>query len=183
MPDLSRLEQIVSQLAQQATQVDKQRGVGRRPLFDEQLFHCRSKQLMPCIHEIRHEIEALRSEQDAGRLLPARTRHVCERIVAQIQAVQRELATLDIRKNEPKPQRSWRKPLHELYQELAQHQEWERRLEDMVRDKHQLLPRCTTQQEQLHTQREIVALEARLTRCTAARVKIEVSIGQRERKG
>ena len=183
MPDLTRLEHIVSQLAQQATQIDKQRGDARRPLFDEQLFHCRSKNLMPCVQEIRHEIHALRTEQNAGKLHPARTQHLCERIIAQIQAVQRELATLDIRKNEPKPQRTWRKPLHELYQDLAQHQEWERRLEDMLRDKNQMLPRCTTLQEQQQTQREIVALEGRLARCTAARGKIEVSIGQRERKG
>ena len=63
--------------------------------------------------------------------------------MSQIQAVQRELATQQIRKNEPKRSVGWRKPIHELYQDLAQHQDWERRLSAMQRDK-ELMRRCTT---------------------------------------
>ncbi|PSW18799.1 prepilin peptidase [Photobacterium sanctipauli] len=182
MVDLQRLDSLVSQLAIEAANTDRQRGEAQRPLFDEQLFVCRSKLLTPCVNEIRHEISSLRSEQQAGKLLPTRTQHICEKIVAQIQAVQRELATQQIRKNEPKRGRGWRKPIHELYQDLAQHQDWERRLSSMRRDKELMLSRCTTLAEQQKLQKEVLALEGRLTRCQAALAKIEKDISLRERK-
>ncbi|MGF1682563.1 primosomal replication protein PriC [Photobacterium minamisatsumaniensis] len=183
MPDLQRLDAIVSQLAVDAANTDRQRGEAYRPLFDEQLFLCRSKLLTPCINEIRSEISALRNEQRAGRLLPSRTQHICEKIVAQIQAIQRELATQQIRKNEPKRGRGWRKPIHELHQDLAQHREWERRLSAMRRDKESMLNRCSTLAEQQTLQKEVLALEGRLTRCQTALAKLEKDINQRERKG
>lgn len=82
--------------------------------------------------------------------------------MSQIQAVQRELATQQIRKNEPKRSAGWRKPIHELYQDLAQHQDWERRLAAMQRDKELMIARCTTLAEQQKMQKEVLALEGRL---------------------
>ncbi|MGF1724199.1 primosomal replication protein PriC [Photobacterium nomapromontoriensis] len=183
MPDLKRLEAIVSQLAHEAASTDRKRGEASRPLFDEQLFRSRSKLLMPCVNEIRHEISALINEQLAGKLQLTRTQHLCEKIVAQIQAIQRELATQAIRKNEPKRSQSWGKPIHQLHQDLTQHQEWERRLSAMQKDKSLMLGRCTTLDEQRRIQQEILALEGRLARCQQARKKIEHDINIQERKG
>ncbi|MBC7004766.1 primosomal replication protein [Photobacterium sp. BZF1] len=183
MLDFQRLEDIATQLAHEAASTDRKRGEAPRPLFDEQLFHCRSKLLVPCVNEIRDEIRALNREHKAGKLHPSRTQHVCERIVSQIQAVQRELATQQIRKNEPKRSAGWRKPIHELYQDLAQHQDWERRLAAMQRDKELMIARCTTLAEQQKMQKEVLALEGRLARCRTALAKIEKDISLRERKG
>lgn len=58
MLDFQRLEDIATQLAHEAASTDRKRGEAPRPLFDEQLFHCRSKLLVPCVNEIRDEIRA-----------------------------------------------------------------------------------------------------------------------------
>ncbi|MGF1759402.1 primosomal replication protein [Photobacterium sagamiensis] len=183
MSDLARLEAIIVQLTTEAAQIDRRRGEASRPLFDEQLFRCRSKLLTPCVDEIHSEITALRKERQAGKLQASRTQHICEKVIAQIQAVQRELATLKIRKNEPKRPGSWRRPINELYQDLSQHKDWERRLATMLRDKELLFSHCSTIAEQQKLQKEILALEGRLSRCRTAMVKIEKSISHRERKG
>lgn len=183
MPDLNRFTAILEQLAVEAAKIDRQRGEASRPLFDEQLFFCRSKLLTPCVNEVRSEISALQREHKAGKLLPTRTQHICEKVVAQIQAIQRELATQQIRRREPKPQYKRRRPIHQLYQDLAQHQDWERRLAAMQRDKEALIGQCSTLAAQQKQQKEVLALEGRLSRCRTALAKIEQEISARERKG
>ncbi|EAR56221.1 hypothetical primosomal replication protein N'' [Photobacterium sp. SKA34] len=183
MIDLSRLISLIEQLKLQAADVDRKRGESFKPLFDETLFKTRSKLLTPCVNEVHNELQLLQKEQQAGRLLPARTQHLCEKIVSQIQAIQRELATLNIRKKEPKNQAGWRRPINEIYQDLNQHKDWERRLKAMLRDKELLISRCASQFEQQQLQKEILALEGRISRCQAALIKIETDISNRERKG
>ena len=183
MLDFQRLENITTQLAEQVATIDSQRGEAQRPLFDEQLFHCRSKLLGPCVEEIQEEIVALRREHIQGTLAPSRTQHVCERIIAQIQAVQREIATQHIRKSEPQRIRHWQKPIYELKQDLAQHQEWARRLAAMQRNKERALLHCHSADEQQALQNEAATLAERLRRCRLALAKIEKQISTRERKG
>ncbi|WP_200856357.1 primosomal replication protein PriC, partial [Klebsiella pneumoniae] len=78
---------------------------------------------------------ALIREKESGRLTALRAEYLSERLLAQIAALTRELSTQNVRRNEPKPHAYFKKPINELYQELAQHQDWERRLMDLVRDK------------------------------------------------
>ena len=183
MFDVTRLKAHVDQLLKDAAAVDRQRGEAFRPLFDEQLFQSRSKLLTPCVEEISQEIKSLQREQQSGRLLASRTAHICDKIVAQIQAIQRELATQTIRKNEPKQNNTKQRPIHELYQDLAKHQEWERRLVGMSRDKAMMLNRCQSLAEQQILQKEILALEGRIQRCQSAVAQIEKQITFRERQG
>ncbi|AJR07892.1 prepilin peptidase [Photobacterium gaetbulicola] len=183
MLDFQRLEDLATQLADEAANTDSKRGEAQRPLFDEQLFHCRSKLLVPCVEEIREEILALSREHSQGKLNPSRTQHICERIVSQIQAVQRELATQQIRKNEPQRTRSRRKPIYELKQDLAQHQVWAKRLANMQRHKERALSQCRSADEQQVLQNEAATLAERLRRCKIALAKIEKQISMRERKG
>ncbi|OAN18536.1 prepilin peptidase [Photobacterium jeanii] len=183
MFDLSKLKSLVSQLQLEAAKVDRQRGEAYRPLFDEQLFLCRSKLLTPCVDEISHEISALEREQKAGKLQVARTAHMCEKIVAQVQAVQRELATQQVRQREPRRADNYRRPIHELYQDLAKHQDWERRLKATTQDKTLMLNHCQSLAEQQKLQQEITAFEGRIQRCKAAIAKIEKQITQQERQG
>ncbi|MCV5342437.1 primosomal replication protein, partial [Escherichia coli] len=69
------------------------------------------------------------------KLTALRAEYLTERLVAQIGAIQREISTTKIRKNEIKHSSYFRKSINVLYQELAQHQEWARRLREMVLEK------------------------------------------------
>ncbi len=183
MIDLTRFDTLIAQLKTQAANLDRTRGEANKPLFDEQLFRCRSKLLTPCVNEIASEIFKLRQEQQSGRLLPTRTQHICEKIVAQIQAVQREFATVSIRKNEPKYRSTHYQPLNEIYQNLNQHKDWERQLKTKLRDKEFELSQCSDWQLQQKLQHEVLVLEGRVSRCQQALTKIEQTIMKRERKG
>ncbi|MDO6705059.1 primosomal replication protein [Photobacterium sp. 1_MG-2023] len=181
--DLSRLSDLVAQLIPQAEALDHQRGESAKALFDHQLFHCRSHFVMPCIREIQQEIQAMQNEQASGRLHRDRAAYVCERILTQIQAIQREMATKQIREAEPKYQVRPQKSLHQLYDDLAQHQDWERRLAAMVKDKAFALEQVTLADQKQPLQQQLLALEGRLQRCQQAMAKIEQHIARRERKG
>ncbi|MBY3787195.1 primosomal replication protein [Photobacterium carnosum] len=183
MIDLSRLKTLIEQLQHQAEEADRLRGEAQRPLFDQQLFRHRSKLLAPCVTEIAQELATLQKEQQAGRLLPERTQHLCEKLIAQINAIQRELATQHIRKNEPKQAAKWQRSINDVYQDLNKHKDWERRLKLMLREKESLLSRCSSQFEQQQSQKEILALEGRISRCQAALITLENEINRRERKG
>ncbi|WP_408900314.1 primosomal replication protein PriC [Photobacterium piscicola] len=183
MIDLSRLQTLIEQLQHQAEEADRLRGEAQRPLFDQQLFRHRSKLLTPCVVEITQELATLQKEQQAGKLLPERTQHMCEKLIAQINAIQRELATQHIRKNEPQQAAKWQRSINDVYQDLNKHRDWERRLKAMLRDKESLLNRCGSQLEQQQAQKEILALEGRISRCQAALITLENEINRRERKG
>ncbi|WEM43086.1 primosomal replication protein [Photobacterium sp. DA100] len=183
MLDFQRLEALTTQLADKAADTDSKRGEAQRPLFDEQLFHCHGKLLVPCVEEVREEIQALSREHQQGKLDPTRAQHICERIVSQIQAIQRELATQTIRKNEPQRTRHWQKPIYELKQDLAQHLVWAKRLAAMQRHKERALSQCRSAEEQQVLQNEAATLAERLHRCRMALAKIEKQISMRERKG
>ncbi|MCD9500740.1 prepilin peptidase [Photobacterium phosphoreum] len=183
MIDLSRLQELIEQLQHQAAETDRIRGEAQRPLFDQQLFRNHSKLLTPCVAEVAQELAALQKEQQAGKLLPERTQHVCEKLIAQIHAIQREFATQKIRKNEPKQAVRWQRSINDIYQDLNKHKEWERRLKSMLHDKEAIFNRCNSQFEQQQAQKEILALEGRINRCQAALIQLENEINRRERKG
>ncbi|MGL5799707.1 MAG: primosomal replication protein PriC, partial [Plesiomonas sp.] len=70
----------------------------------------------------------------------------------------------------------------DIYAELAKHQEYERRLADMIRVKESNLNRCETLLQQQKLQQEIAAYEGRLQRCKSALKKIENRIEQRDER-
>ncbi|EEY44349.1 primosomal replication protein N prime prime [Vibrio mimicus VM223] len=86
-----------------------------------------------------------------------------------------------MRRKEPKPHAYFKKPINELYQELAQHQDWERRLMDLVRDKAMLLEQASMTNKAL-AQQALLQAEQRLSRCREAKTKIEKRITAQERK-
>lgn len=180
MAQFDQLAEILNTLAGQAAQLDRKRGEHHQPLFDERLFHTRSQLLVPCVAEARTTFDSIIREQQSGRLTALRAEYLTERLLAQIAAIQRELSTQTIRKHEIKHSSYYRKPINVLYQELAQHQEWERRLKQMVRDKEVALenaPAMTRQQ----AQQALIATEQRLVRCQAAKLKLEQQITYREK--
>ncbi|WP_194435332.1 primosomal replication protein [Vibrio fluminensis] len=180
---MSQLKQLIStldQLARQAADLDRSRGEHHQALFDERLFHGSARLLVPCVKEAQATLETLIREQDNGKLTALRAEYLSERLLAQVSAIQRELATRAIRKKEPKHHSHFQKPINVLYQELAQHQDWERRLMEMVRDK-QLALNSAPPFAQQQAQQALLTTEQRLERCRVAKVKLEKQITYRER--
>lgn len=181
MVELSSLKPLLEQLAITAVQIDRTRGEQHTYLFDERLFACRSRLLVPCVNESKSMLQSMINEQQAGLLTTERAEHLCDKLVSQIQALQREIKTQSIRSSEPKHYSHFRKPIGEMHQDLAQHKEWERRLTIMVSEKEQQLQRCYSLKDQPAIQKELLATEQRLEKCKQAMVKLEQRINYREK--
>ncbi len=178
--NIEQLSAHLEQMAKQAAMLDRQRGEHHVPLFDERLFSCRSRLLVPCVKEAKATLATLVREQKEGLLTALRAEYITERLVAQIAAIQREISTTKIRKNEIKHSSHFRKPINVLYQELAQHQEWARRLREMVLDKERAVETAPSF-ARAEAQKVLLATEQRLERCEAALVKLENQITHREK--
>lgn len=187
MMNFNDVYHLATELQAQAKLIDQKRGMNHKPLFDEQLFYGQSKLLEPCVKETLKLISDLLAEQKANRLTAERTEFLCERIFAQMQALQREVATQGIRYKEPKPKAQFYKDIHQLRQEYAQHQEWERRLQAMVEAKIAELNNPTlnfgykgTSKAQI--EKELLHMEERHKRCVQAMQKLEKQINYQEQK-
>ncbi len=178
--NIEQLSVHLEQMAKQAALLDRSRGEHHVPLFDERLFSCRSRLLVPCVKEAKATLGTLLREQNEGKLTALRAEYITERLVAQISAIQREISTTKIRKNEIKHSSHFRKPINVLYQELAQHQEWARRLREMVLDKEKAVETAPSF-ARAEAQKVLLATEQRLERCEAALVKLENQITHREK--
>ncbi|MDR0805202.1 MAG: primosomal replication protein [Enterobacteriaceae bacterium] len=174
---LQALQQQVQQLAQAITDVPAPTNAApslQQPRFDSQLFNQPDSRLSHYLAEVEKNLAQLKQEVACGR--QQQVAFLAERIVAQISALQRELATLKIR-----AQNSVNTKLSkDIYQTLAQHQDYERRLQAMLRDKESQLIRQTTIGSQQQIQKELAALEGRLMRCRQALKRIEKQIERRE---
>ncbi|MDW3171098.1 primosomal replication protein, partial [Vibrio sp. Y184] len=100
--NIAQLSQSLEHMANQAATLDRQRGEHHVPLFDERLFSCRSRLLTPCVKEAKSTLDAIIREQNENKLTALRAEYLTERLVAQIGAIQREISTTKIRKNEIK---------------------------------------------------------------------------------
>ncbi|SFN36464.1 restart primosome assembly protein PriC [Izhakiella capsodis] len=168
---LAQLRAKLNGLAERLEPVFQQRSVRAR--FDNQLFHSQSLRLIDCLREaernmtqLSHAVAHDRSEQVAWS---------AERLVQQIAALERELATQSLRKTEP----AHAEPGKTLYELLSEHQDYERRLQAMIADRERQLEQCASSGAP-KLQREIAALEGRLQRCRQALKKIERRIEYRE---
>ncbi|SHF71387.1 primosomal replication protein PriC [Vibrio gazogenes] len=183
MIDLSRLHDLIFSLEQQAIKLDEQRGEQHNPLFDPQLFRCKSLLLVPCITELKNTYHEIVQSQEHQRLTTTQATYLTERLLNQLNAIQRELATAELRKKESHglPRQT---SISSLYQELAQHQDWERRLQEMIFEEEQRLEtKSMGLTEKTSCQQAILTLEQRLIRCQQSRQRIENKITARERKG
>jgi primosomal replication protein N'' len=175
MKSAHMLEQLASRLEQLAEAVEPHRNK-RTPKarFDAQLFHSHSTRLGDYLLEIRESLKML--NQSVADQRTERVAWLAERVVLQISALQRELATQTLRKGEAVAE-----PVSEnLYEKLAKHQDYERRLRDMITDRESQLANCETLVQQQNLQREIAAQEGRLQRCLQATKRIERAIEKRE---
>lgn len=168
---LQVLRTRIEELAQAIAPLSLQRASQAR--FDRKLFATHSTQFKDYLLEVQgnmnqlqHSVEQAKTDQVA---------FLAEKLVGQIAALQRELATKELRKNEPQ------KPEPEnYYQKLATHQDYERRLQAMINDRESQHAVQTTMAGQQKLQREILALEGRLQRCRQALARLERMIERQE---
>jgi len=166
------LEQQIAALAAEVTP----RGDAPIPQarFDAALFSNRGTRLRDYLAEVQRNFAQLQTAANDSRI--SQVAFLAEKLVAQITALQRELATQALRrKNQPKEVVAV-----DLYHKLAEHQDYERRLMSMIQDRESLLGRQTTFVAQQKLQHELAALEGRLVRCRQALARIERSIERKE---
>lgn len=169
---LLALEQQIDSLAKEIEPLaDKSVPQSR---FDRQLFSSYGTRLKDYFHEVTLNFQSIRqlvTEQHTERVA-----FMAEKLVRQITALQRELATQSLRRQEQTAQ----KQPQDLYHKLAEHQDYERRLLSMIHDRESLLDTQTQFSEQQRLQKELAALEGRLTRCRQALTRLERLIERRE---
>lgn len=162
----------IDELAQAIAPVSSLRASQAR--FDKKLFATHGTQLKDYLREVQanmnqlqHSVEQSKTDQVA---------FLAEKLVGQLAALQRELATKALRQNERQLPEA-----ENFYQKLATHQEYERRLHAMINDRESQHSQQTTLVGQQKLQREILVLEGRLQRCRQALARIERTIERQER--
>ncbi|WP_342321811.1 primosomal replication protein N'' [Kosakonia sp. BYX6] len=161
---LQTLERQLTVLRQQAAPLAQHTTVS--PRFDRHLFQTRNTLMQSYLDETAANLAALRHAVN-GNHLPQVT-WLAEHLTAQIAALTRESAVWSLRawdNSSPGITRWQRRRL--------QHQEYERRLLAMKREREQRLTTVTTLIEQQQLHKEVEALSARLARCRNALDNIE----------
>ncbi|MCF6436257.1 primosomal replication protein PriC [Pseudoalteromonas sp. MMG022] len=192
---LDKLHQQLARLSEQAQQFDnakwfdKNRYIQAQPsLFDRTVFATKSLLLCDYVDEIKAQVK---------HLPPMEKRHAysfaVQRIATQIEAIIKVLKSTPVWAKENKASFSkkhkvYRKAVqkimqssHELYQELSQNHEFERRLQEMIEIRREKLDKASNAEAQKINQ-EILALHARLGRCRKAISETEAKIQQVEKQ-
>ncbi|WP_350306354.1 primosomal replication protein [Photorhabdus viridis] len=173
-PLLNLLEKQVNILAEELTPLaDIPFSTAR---FDQTLFNRRSDKLRGYLQEVRHNMEQLKECVQDRRT--EQVAFLTERLVAQMEALKRELSTQSLRKKESRFEH--KQQATDLYHKLAEHQDYERRLLTMINDRELRLNQQTTLSNQQKIQKEIAALAGRLARCRQSLTRIEKSIEYKE---
>lgn len=162
---IETLAQAIAPLAQQRT---------AQARFDSQLFTTHGRQLKDYMQEVRVNMDQLQYSVEQGKT--AQVTFLAEKLIGQIAALQRELATKGLRRSERQAPDA-----ENFYQKLATHQDYERRLHAMISDRESQHASQTTLAGQQKLQREILALEGRLQRCRHALARLERIIERQER--
>jgi primosomal replication protein N'' len=190
-----KLQQQIEQLAQHAHQFDKakwfdkNRYIQAQPsLFAHSVFATKSLKLCDYVDEIKEAFARLPSPEKRHAYAFA-----LEKLSTQIEAVIKVLKSTPVWAKEnkftkPKKAKVYKQAVkkimqssHELYQELSQNHEFERRLQEMIDIRKQQLSSANTAEASKINQ-EILALHARLGRCRKAITATEDKIQQVEKQ-
>lgn len=190
-----KLQQQIEQLAQRAQQFDKakwfdkNRYIQAQPsLFAHSVFATKSLKLCDYVDEIKEAFARLPSPDKRHAYAFA-----LEKLSTQIEAVIKVLKSTPVWAKEnkftkPKKAKVFKQAVkkimqssHELYQELSQNHEFERRLQEMIDIRKQQLT-SAGKAEASKINQEILVLHARLGRCRKAISATEDKIQQVERQ-
>ncbi|MGK4470760.1 primosomal replication protein PriC [Yersinia enterocolitica] len=164
----SQIEALSAQVGPQANMPSQQ------ARFDLKLFGNHGNRFRDYLLEVHKNMAQLKQVVAENRT--QQVAFLAEKLVAQISALQRELATQKLRKTNPEPKYNKLDPYHKL----AEHQDYERRILAMIQDRENQLGKQNLLTEQQKIQKELAALEGRLMRCRQALIKIERSIEKKE---
>ncbi|ELX2269205.1 TPA: primosomal replication protein PriC [Yersinia enterocolitica] len=164
----SQIEALSAQVGPQANMPSQQ------ARFDLKLFGNHGNRFRDYLLEVHKNMAQLKQVVAENRT--QQVAFLAEKLVAQISALQRELATQKLRKTTPEPKYNKLDPYHKL----AEHQDYERRILAMIQDRESQLGKQNLLTEQQKIQKELAALEGRLMRCRQALIKIERSIEKKE---
>lgn len=169
------LQVLESQIEALSAQVDPQANMpSQQARFDLKLFGNHGNRFRDYLLEVHKNMAQLKQVVAENRT--QQVAFLAEKLVAQISALQRELATQKLRKTNPEPKYNKLDPYHKL----AEHQDYERRILAMIQDRESQLGKQNLLTEQQKIQKELAALEGRLMRCRQALIKIERSIEKKE---
>lgn len=190
-----KLQQQIEQLAQHAQQFDKakwfdkNRFIQAKPsLFAQSVFATKSLKLCDYVDEIKEAFIRLPNPEKRHAYTFA-----LGKLSTQIEAVIRVLKSTPVWAKENKFTQHKKAKVykqavkkimqssHELYQELSQNHEFERRLQEMIDIRKQQLSSASTAEASKINQ-EILALHARLGRCRKAISATEDKIQQVEKQ-
>ena len=146
---LEKLEGQLATLRQRCAPVSQFATLSAR--FDRHLFQTRATTLQACLDEAGDNLAGL-----------------AEHLAAQLEAIAREASAWSLREWDSAPPKIAR-----WQRKRIQHQDFERRLREMVAERRARLARVTDLVEQQTLHREVEAYEARLARCRHALEKIE----------
>ena len=122
--------------------------------------------LQACLDEAGDNLAALRHAVEQQQL--PQVAWLAEHLAAQLEAIAREASAWSLREWDSAPPKIAR-----WQRKRIQHQDFERRLREMVAERRARLARVTDLVEQQTLHREVEAYEARLARCRHALEKIE----------
>ena len=192
---LQKLHHQVTYLGEQAIQFDnaklfeKNRYIQAQPsLFDRTVFATKSLQLNDYVLEIKSALDHLPSPDKRHAYAFA-----LNKITAQVEAILKVLKSTSVWAKEnkshyPKKAKVYKAAVkkimqssHELYQELSQNHEFERRLMQMIEGRKEQLHKAASEQASILNQ-EILTLHARLGRCRKAISATEEKIQKAEKQ-
>ncbi|SUX60307.1 primosomal replication protein N'' [Citrobacter amalonaticus] len=129
-------------------------------------FQTRSTLLQACLDEAEGHLQALRQAVEQQQL--PQVAWLAEHLASQLEAISRETASWSLREWD-----SASPGLAHWQRRRIQHQEFERRLQEMTAQRKARLAQVTRLDEQQTLQREVEIYEGRLARCRKALDNIE----------
>ena len=162
---LEKLEGQLATLRQRCAPVAQFATLSAR--FDRHLFQTRATTLQACLDEAGDNLAALRHAVEQQQL--PQVAWLAEHLAAQLEAIAREATALVATRVGTVRHRK----IARWQRKRIQHQDFERRLREMVAERRARLARATDLVEQQTLHREVEAYEARLARCRHALEKIE----------
>lgn len=161
---LQKLEDQLALLRQRYAPVAQHATISAR--FDRHLFQTRSTLLQACLEEAEGHLQALRQAVEQQQL--PQVAWLAEHLASQLEAISRETASWSLREWD-----SASPGLAHWQRRRIQHQEFERRLQEMTAQRKARLAQVTRLDEQQTLQREVEIYEGRLARCRKALDNIE----------
>lgn len=180
MKPINVLSDLLVQIESEANHRDQQYGEHHQPLFDQTLFHCQSKRLLPYTEEAKQTFAMLEAQLKIKPYSSSKVQYLSDKLICQLDALKKELSSFQVRQRDTTGKGSKRNSLDTLYQDLAQHQKWEQQLKAMVSQSEQEYSQTTGNDKALAFQK-LEATQRRLQRCQQAKLRIEKHLTYKER--